>query len=137
MKLVNPYHLLYTKIYLQLCAVGTVNIVSAVIFLMSAIEMLNFLVLACLIDIFFDIQIFKMIPDLTVNNVMLFGGFLWPAAHFIYFYYRGRYKRILLEFNVESKLKEPYCYLPGLIYVVSSVFAMFLLIPLRSKYGIH
>jgi hypothetical protein len=137
MKLVNPYHWLYVKMYLlQFVSSGKAALQSGTIILMLAMLSLNLVLIAGLINIFFDIRILRLLPSLTVNKALL-CLFLWTAANFFYFSYKGRYKKILLEFDVESKLKEPYCYMPGLIYVVLSGLSLFLLIPLRAIYGPH
>jgi hypothetical protein len=137
MKLVNPYHWLYVKMYLlQLVSSGKAALQTGTIIGMLAMLSLNLVLIAASINILFDIQILRLLPSLTVNKALL-CLFLWTVANFFYFFYKGRYKKILLEFDVESKLKEPYCYMPGLIYVVLSILSLFLLIPLRVMYGAH
>jgi hypothetical protein len=136
MKLVNPYHWLYAKMYLLKYRSGTANIHYAVIFGMLSMIGINLIVIVSLIDTFFDIKIYKVIPNLSVNNAFL-GLLLWTAANFFYFFYKGRNKKILLEFDVESKLKKPYCYMPGLIYIALTFLSVLLILPLRSIYGPH
>jgi hypothetical protein len=138
MKLVNPYHWLYAKIYLQLLTTGTANINFSAIGLVITMLNMNLVIVVGLIHIFFDIRIYayRLTHVLSVE-IALLCVFFWFAAHFFYFYYKGRYKKILLEFDVDAKLKEPYCYLPALIYYVASILSMFLLIPIRAIYEAH
>jgi hypothetical protein len=137
MKLVNPFHWLYSKMYLlHLVGSGKANVHSGTIIVMNAMLNMNLTVLICFIGALFQIPIPRWLLALSFRDALIFF-FLWVSANFFYFSYKGRYKKILLEFDVESKLKEPYCYMPGLIYVVLSVLSLFLLIPLRVMYGTH
>lgn len=134
MKFINPYHWLYAKCYLL---VGSqVNPHFTTIVLMNSMLLWNFMAITCLIDIFFHIRVPKIILGFSVEIV--FGlYFLWLVTTMIYFLYKGRSKKILLDFNVEKKLKESWCGLPGLMYVVFSLLVPFCLIPLKTKYGLH
>lgn len=124
MKLVNLYHSLYVKIYLQQRAIDAANIYFSAIIIMSVAQMLYALSAINLYVIFFKINVPRSIIDISIIY-MLMGLTILVIGQMFYFSRDHRYKKILLEYNVDSLLRRPYYYMPGLIFEISS-FLLFI-----------
>lgn len=136
MKFVNPYHWLYTKTYLKQFKLRGRNDHFTVVVTLSLMISFNLAVIAGLFDTFFRISISGLMPNVAYIAIPVCYVSL-VLANYFYFFYKGRHKKILLEFDVNSSLKERYYYMPGLIYDILSLAALFAILPLKSKYGIH
>lgn len=135
MKFVNPYHWLYSKIYLtQYKITGSSH--SRVVTTISLMIIFNLATIVCLIDMFIYIPLSQVIPDLLISAIPFVCIFFF-VMNMYYFMFKEVGEKILLEFDVKSQIRKRYYYMPGLLYNVLSLVAVLFILPLRSRYGFH
>lgn len=137
MKLVNPYHWLYIKIYLQL--LGTPNLAFSTVVILSIMASQN-------LQMFFDIfQLLFNSPILNWSVAHPNNFFLTYCLVFIfnifYFFRMERYKDILFDLHINHDPKNPYkktpyIYMPALIYEILSIVGFWFIQSLKKKYGL-
>lgn len=135
MKLVNPYHWLYSKIYLTKYKIAGSNHRTVVV-LMTTMPTFNLVVIAALIDMFFYAAHNQNFLDRIMNALPFLGLFLYLINYF-YFMFNGAGEKVIHKFDVLSQTRKRFYYVPGLLYIILSIAALFIVLPLRSKYGFH
>lgn len=131
MKFVNPFDWLYAITYMGQYKIGGPKFLVIVTW-MSIAMLLNLIVAAHLFVSLFPVFSSGWFLVFLANNIPL-CGVLIMITNSCYFFYGGRHKRILIEFNVKAKLRNPYYYLPGFAYDAFSLFSFFVLLYFNTK----
>ena len=132
MKFVNPYHWLYTKVYLQQRAVNATNIHFSVVIGMTLAELFYVASMVNICIIIFHVSIPEWIINSPKYTILCY--IILVFTQFFYFSYKGRRERVLLEFKAEEILKKPYYYAPGLAFEVLSFLLFMFTIMLMFKF---
>jgi hypothetical protein len=66
-------------------------------------------------------------PDL-LGMFIVFGGFSLLFLNWLYFWWGGRYIRILQEFDLETVSRKPKCYVEGAVYFFLPMVVFFILL---------
>jgi hypothetical protein len=90
---------------------------------LSVFLLFNLLTIHFLVETILDFSIVPESRRLSRSTVFLIS-LPWFLANYAYFTYRGRYKKILKDFDAEAKLNSKRYYFPGAIYMGLSTFLL-------------
>ncbi len=129
---VNFYHYLYAILYLFQTKVARKNsdLNSKTCLVLSIILLINFSTIYFIVNLIFPTDVVKL--EIKLNNISVFIILvLWASSNHLYFAFRDKYKKVLLDFDVDSKLRNPRYYYSGIIYIVFSwvLYSIMILIP--------
>lgn len=136
--MIKLYHFLYVQIYLMnLKRWGKDDdqnfITNLTLFVILHINVITALFIVEIFSSFHLLGLMLKVSKYEYLAIMVGLFFL----QLFYFLYHGRYKNILNNFNIASKLASPRYYYPGTIYIYGSLFLLGLVVTIafNLKHG--